>query len=346
MSSNDQFYVYAPTSGYTYQTAYRDSLPTNNTQVTREQILEYLKLKQLKADEYAPAKTEEQPMSTGKKVAIAAGIATAFAIVGDILFCKGKHIDDLIKVFKKGGTDTVQDGLKGLKNIPDEFTNLFRGLKGKTGQEYADATFDNLIKHMNLEEVAPKKFSIEGADKVCVTGGYNPVTNSISFTPGFLKVGKEEQAKLLAHELKHCQQFSNVLRTEGITPELYARAIAESNVRQALKQPMGNFMFKAGYEKAVAKGAGEEFIRNAIEEGTKKILPQITENFDHVLKLPKIKADSPEGIKALEHFEALKKYEGLDFLGMGSDAYKTNPIEVEAYAFGDEIEALFEKYLA
>ncbi len=61
--------------------------------------------------------------------------------------------------------------------------------------------------------------------------------------------------------------------------------------------------------------------------------------------MSKIKADSPEGIKALKHLEAERNYKGLNLLGMGTENYRNNPLEVEAYSFGDGIEQLIKDYI-
>ena len=62
--------------------------------------------------------------------------------------------------------------------------------------------------------------------------------------------------------------------------------------------------------------------------------------------MPKIKATSPEGIKAAQQFEAMKNYEGLNAFGFGSENYRNNQLEVEAYAFGDNIEKLFKDFIS
>lgn len=105
-----------------------------------------------------------------------------------------------------------------------------------------------------------------------------------------------------------------------------------------------DIMFKMRYQKAVANGKGEEFIQKAIDNQVKSMIPQIEKNFADVLKMPKIPANSPEGKKAYEYLEAQRNYEGLNIIGLGGDAYRTNPLEVEAYGFGDKMADLFEQY--
>ena len=94
------------------------------------------------------------------------------------------------------------------------------------------------------------------------------------------------------------------------------------------------------------QGKGEEFIKKTVDNWTKELIPKIETNFSEVLKLPKIKANSPEGIKAVQDLEAMKNYEGLNAFGFGSEKYRNNPLEVEAYAFGDNIEKLFKDFIS
>lgn len=100
-------------------------------------------------------------------------------------------------------------------------------------------------------------------------------------------------------------------------------------------------MLKHRYEQALNQGKGEEFIRKTMDNWIKELIPKIETNFSEVLKLPKIKANSPEGTKAFKDLEPLENYEGLDMLGLGSKKYKNNPLQVEVYDFGDNIEKLF-----
>ena len=234
------------------------------------------------------------------------------------------------------------------KNIPSEYKAIFANLEGKTGQEFVDTAYGNMVNHMKLNGIAPKRITINGNDGIMsVNGGYDYINNTIKYSQGFLeKLTPQQQMNLISHELTHCEQFSNILRTENIGVNEYAKAIAKNSLKKALDKSSLDFILKNKYEKALEQGKGEEFIKKIVDSWTKQLVPEIETNFSEVLKLPKIKASSPEGIKAVKDFNAMKNYEGLDMLGFGSQNYRNNPLEVEAYNFGDNIEKLFEKFIS
>lgn len=238
--------------------------------------------------------------------------------------------------------------LKTSKNIPNEIKPILVNLEGKTGQEFVDTAYENLVGYMKLKEIAPKNIIIQGGDGVMsVTGGFDPVKNSIEFSQGFLvKLTPKQQMNLIAHELKHCEQYTNMLRTEGIGVNEYARAIAENSVKQSLDKSSFDFIFKSRYQKALQEGKEEEFIKKSIDNMTKRIIPEVETNFSEVLKLSKIKTHSPAGIRAVKHLKAQRNYEGLNMLGFGSENYRNNPLEVEAYSFGDKIEKLIKDFVS
>jgi hypothetical protein len=252
-----------------------------------------------------------------------------------------RHLKSQFKLFK-----SIKNAK--FKTLNPEYKPLIAKLEGKSGKEFVDTAYDNLVSHLKLNGIAPKNLKINGTDGVMsINGGYNYIDNTIEYSQGFLeKLSPKQQMNLIAHELKHCEQFSNILRTENITTKDYARAIAENSLKQALDKSSFDFSWKYAYKKAVEQGKGEEFIAKQLDELTKSYVSKIETNFSEVLKLPKIKADSPEGIKAVQHFEALKKYEGIDLFGFGSENYRNNPLEVEAYAFGDNIEKIFNDFVS
>lgn len=234
------------------------------------------------------------------------------------------------------------------KNIPSEYKAIFADLEGKTGQEFVDTAYGNMVNHMKLNGIAPKRITINGNDGIMsVNGGYDYINNTIKYSQGFLeKLTPQQQMNLISHELTHCEQFSNILRTENIGVNEYAKAIAKNSLKKALDKSSLDFILKNKYEKALEQGKGEEFIKKIVDSWTKQLVPEIETNFSEVLKLPKIKASSPEGIKAVKDFNAMKNYEGLDMFGFGSQNYRNNPLEVEAYNFGDNIEKLFKKFIS
>lgn len=239
-----------------------------------------------------------------------------------------------------------KNAVKVSKGISDDLKPLFANLECKTGQEFVDVGYNNVVEYMKLKGIAPANIAIKNEDGLfVVTGGFDPVKNTIEYSKGFLsELSPKVQMNLMAHELKHCEQFSTILRTEGLGVESYARTIAQNSVYGAIKDSSMDVMFKMRYKKALSEGKGDGFIQKAIEMQTEKLVPQIENNFSDVLKLPKFSAESPEGIRAKKYLDSFRDYEGLNFLGLGSDAYRANALEVEAYSFGDEIEKLFEKF--
>ena len=287
------------------------------------------------------------------------GLAAAAALAAAVLLMRGKAGAANKEILKetwieaKNAAKTLISKFKNYvkiktsKNIPNEIKPLLVNLEGKSGQEFVDIAYGNIVEYMKLNGIAPKSINIQGGDGLMsVTGGYNSVKNTIEYSQGFLKkLSPKQQINLIAHELKHCEQFTNMLRTEGIGVNGYAQAIAENSVKQALKDPLGQISFQFSYQQALLNGKGEEFIQKAIDNMTKEIIPEIETNFSEVLKLPKIKANSPDGLRAMKHLEAQRNYEGLNIFGFGAENYKNNPLEVEAYAFGDNIEKLIKDFV-
>ncbi|HPT42048.1 MAG TPA: hypothetical protein PLG15_06660, partial [Candidatus Gastranaerophilaceae bacterium] len=177
------------------------------------------------------------------------------------------------------------------------------------------------------------------------TGGFSPVSNSINYDNGVLKMNKAKQLDMLAHELKHSEQFSSMIRTEGVGIEKLAEALAENAVKNSISESSFDFFFRGAYQNAVREGKAEEFLAAAKKNTAKTFLEEFRVNYEKVLNLPKISSDSIEGIKALEQINAIKDYEGANFIGIAGDTYKNNPLEVEAYAFGEKISNYFEKFM-
>ncbi len=282
-----------------------------------------------------PVEQNNKPkgMSRGKKITIAT-VAAALLGIGAIVITRGKAA---AKAAQKA---------KLLADIPPELQTRFSAIKDLKGKEFVDRAYSELVEYMGLKGVAPKEVAIKNADGLfSVTGGYNCIDNTIEFSEGILtKLCKKDQIGMMAHELRHCKQYTDMLRTEGITVEKYVESTVKSMLERA-KNNGFNMQYQFAYNVAKEQGRLQEFLTNVKKQWTKDLSKKVRENYKDVLAMPKIKANSPEGIKAYENLKANSEYVGLGFLGSGSDAYRNNPVEVDAYAFGDKIEEMFEKFI-
>lgn len=278
-----------------------------------------------------PVNTDYTPKkaSNKKNWAIAAGIATAVLTGTAILLTKGKALRQK----------------RLLAEIPTDLQARFANIKDLNGKEFVDRAYKEMVDYMGLSKVAPKEIKIKDTDNAfSVTGGYNPMLNTIEYTQGFMtKLSKPKQLNMLAHELKHCEQITNMLRTEGITVEKYLEANVDNLLKDVVNNPLNPNHFR--YSMADTVGKGKEWLASAKEQIMKHHAQTIEKHYKEVFSMPKIKADSPEGKKAYDHLKATAEYEGLGFLGLGGEAYRNNPLEREAYPFGDKIEELFQKYM-
>ena len=283
-----------------------------------------------------PQTKEEQKSS---KKGILATIGLVALAVGTFIITRGKSTGKTEKL--------VNNAEKLLKEIPEDLQVRFGKLKDLQGEEFVKKAYSEMVDYMGLKGIAPKTIKNSGADHAfSITGGYNNIKNTIEYSDGFFNIlPKEEQIGMLTHELQHCKQFTNMLRTEGITVEKYVEAHVNSTINELINNPLNNLQFHVQYKKAKEIGKEIEFIKRHKDKWTKDLTKKVNKNYKDILAMPKIKADSEEGVKAFEHLKASGEYEGLDFMGLGSDKYKNNPLEVEAYAMGDKMNDLFKKYL-
>ncbi len=229
---------------------------------------------------------------------------------------------------------------KALKDVPEELRAIFQELKNESGENFINKAYAKIKKHMNLDGIAPEKVAHNGADKgFSVQGGYIPCANTIGYTDGFFtKLKKHQQINFISHELKHVEQTSKILRS-GLIDE-YADAWGAANVNNALNDPL-NFPAQMAKISATNSGKLSEFVEKAREEAKKQVLDMLKKNHEETLKLPKYEVGSPEYMDAKRYIDASKNYEGVGFFGIAGENYKNNPLEVEAYAFGDKMEKLY-----
>lgn len=234
-----------------------------------------------------------------------------------------------------------------LKQIPEDFQKIFKRLKGKKWKEFIDCAYSEMRSYMGLQEIAPEKVLIEGQNGLYrVTGGYLVPYNIIKFSSGItFALPKEKQIGMIAHELTHAKQYNIILRTEGLGADALADAIAESYIKNAMNSDF-DAKFYLAYQNAKKIGKEKEFLKTQHNIWKQKFEENILENHKKVLSMPKYKPDSPEGKKAQEYLQAQRIYEFLPPSGIGSINYHNNPLEIEAYGYGDKIEKLYKKYLS
>lgn len=224
---------------------------------------------------------------------------------------------------------------------------VFNGLKNESGEDFVNKAYSGIIKHLDIEDVAPSKVNLNACEDglMTITGGFSPDSNSISYSKGFLKLPREKQFNLLSHEANHCKQFNTMVRTEGIGISQLADAIADSSIK-AVDSPGSMAIFqKMALDKARKEGREIELLNSWKKQVIDKVTPQMEQVYSSALQQPKISADSEVGKKAKEYLDAFREYEGLNMFGFGSEAYRSNPIEQEAYSFGDKMEKYFSDFL-
>lgn len=250
--------------------------------------------------------------SIKKRAAIAAAVLTAAVVTAAIAYKVKQH--------------------KIASTTPKELKDLFKNLKHKKGDDFINSAYDGIKEHMGLKGIAPDKVNLtDKADGLfnTVTGGYNPIKNTIEYSQGFRdKLTQRQQFNLLSHELKHAKQYSTALRTEGIG----LKGVVDAEVTKQLSgmKIIGN----------TTKEQAEAFMKEERESLVKSLTEQIKQNHTGSLTAPKIAANSAEGLQAAKYIDAIKKYEGT-FFGLGGKNYRENLLEVEAYAFGDKMENMF-----
>ena len=59
-------------------------------------------------------------------------------------------------------------------------------MEGRTGQEFVDTAYGNMVSHMKLNGIAPKKITINDNDGIIsVTGGYDYINNTMDIQKVF-----------------------------------------------------------------------------------------------------------------------------------------------------------------
>ena len=232
-----------------------------------------------------------------------------------------------------------------LKQIPKELQKVFAQLKGKKGKTFVNTAYTEMGKYLGLSGLIPYKITAAKEDSITtITGRFIANLNMITFTKGFWsKLAQEKQINFISHELTHAKQYITILRTEGLGAKALADVFAENSINYNI-QTKRNISFNTAYEKAKASGHEKEFLEQVKKQSAKEYDEQIVQNYVEVLKLPKFKNDSAEGIKGQQYLDAQRVYVSSDVCGYFDKRYRGNLLEVEAYDYGDKISELYKKY--
>lgn len=213
---------------------------------------------------------------------------------------------------------------------------IFEKIKDKEGQDFANAAYTELVKFMGLEESAPSSITWEKNEGRQIVGDYRFYNNSVVFyTDYFLKMDKSTQIGIIAHELTHCKQLSNMLRTEGLPVEKIAYAYAVSDTKAML---INNPQIIKMYNAAKTNGKDKEFIQHLVKIGTIKTANELKQAHGKTLSLPKHPLNTPQGQKAQQDWVAQYNYNGAD-----EKAYNECPLEKEAMNVEKKITLAYRK---
>lgn len=208
-----------------------------------------------------------------------------------------------------------------------------RSLYGETAQlsreNFANGYLGRLVSLKNLSNRAPISVSITKDSAplgVKAVGGFDGVTNKITYSREFPGLSRSAQASLLSHELKHLEQTDSVIRTVGV--DRYISALKKQALNKLKRSSNGKM--------------SEQELLNKVEENFKqnKIAETVRESFAPSVKAAKIDPKSKDGIQAIKYLDAIENYHAptsKDPFGLVFDMpkeYFQNLLEKEAYKTG------------
>ena len=132
------------------------------------------------ANNQVQAETKKQGISTGAKVAIGAGIVTALAVGADFVFCKGRHVKNLLGKLKGNNSNTPTSPPTTNPPAPPKKPNFFeqKGLKVNKGiVSNADGTLytgalEKVNKNGEKFVLKYKDGILQASEKYTKTGDY------------------------------------------------------------------------------------------------------------------------------------------------------------------------------
>ena len=224
--------------------------------------------------------------------------------------------------------------------IPKGKRNMLTELVSKPKGEFKDAYYTKLLTQKGLLDRAPAKVKVTDAsagyssplalmlDAKGAEGGFNGFNNTITYTKEFTDISRSMQANLLRHELRHFEQADQIIRTFGI--DRYIQAGKTNLCKLFAQYPQ----YKNSSPQEIRAAVDEWLIRNNYTDDV------IKEAFAKSISAPRINPASAKGQRAQKYLEATENYHGIKkdsliFTEITRE-YKTNPLEVEAYAVGEK----------
>ena len=225
------------------------------------------------------------------------------------------------------GKDLVQTQQKSNADL----SVVFKKLEGLEGDDFAKTAYKELVKYMGLEGLAPKELTFEPKEGRPIASDYKWYENKVVvYRDYFDKASKAEKLGYIAHELTHCKQTTNILKTDSPNiVQQYAFAIATSDFRAAM---VDNMQMRLGFVKAKQMGKANEYAQAMIYRQAAATYKELTTIFADVLKQPKHSLNSENGQKAIHDIQAQSVYNGADAKG-----WANCPLEAEAMAFENSV---------
>ena len=216
------------------------------------------------------------------------------------------------------------------KEIPPILSEMFEAIRDKRDEDLAETAYPFLVKYIGVEDVAPPKLTWKRAEGRSIVADYKVFENAVViYSDLFKKVSKAEQLAFIAHELTHCKQAFNMMRTENIGIEKYAYVNAVSDFRAATVR---NKKIINALNEVRKNNKEKELVQYLVQTATINNIKELKQTYPNFDKLSKIKANSDEGKKAQADLKAQFEYNGAD-----ETSYNNCPLEKEAFEKEKEI---------
>lgn len=228
------------------------------------------------------------------------------------------------------------------ESVPENLQIAFERIKNKEGKRFVKAAYKELIKNMDLQGVVPKKLKFVKLPPN-TNAKYDDIYNRIYYSKDAVsKNPKSKQIGTLEHELTHCKQSCDLIRSSNISIEKYAAALAEAKVHQ--RRISYDKRFWGPYLEARRNGNGKKFISDTIKSCSNSLLPDLKKGFAQVLKLPKIKGTPERNIYLNKNLEAIKSHINSDVARVSIKHYLNNFREKEAFEAGNKMENYYKAF--